>query len=103
MDGDGGAIYNDLPGKMSLANAEFLENKTDEDGGAIFNWGDLEIENSVFQENFAKTDASTIHNGGGIHNFSVEERRSTDGKPSKNNLGHGQLRITGTQFIKNTA
>lgn len=103
VDGDGGAIYNDMPGKISITNSKFLENKTNEDGGAIFNWGELEIENSIFQENFAKTDASAIHNGGGIHNFSVAQSRSSDGSPSKNNLGHGQLNIIGTQFIKNSA
>ncbi len=50
--GDGGAIRN-FYGNVDITNSKFIENYTDETGGAILNYGDMTIKDSEFTGNTA--------------------------------------------------
>lgn len=68
---DGGAVYNDVMGKINIMNTEINNNISQMDGGAIFNWGELNIKDSIIEENTSKEDAGAIHNGGLTHKTSL--------------------------------
>ncbi|AWX31701.1 hypothetical protein [Methanosphaera sp. BMS] len=68
---DGGAVYNDINGTMTIQDSILSNNSALTDGGAIFNWGNLTIKCSVIEENLSWEDAGAIHNGGLTHKTST--------------------------------
>lgn len=54
-----------------MMNTEINNNISQMDGGAIFNWGELNIKDSIIEENTSKEDAGAIHNGGLTHKTSL--------------------------------
>lgn len=59
----GGAIAN-LRGSAQVAHSDFTGNKvTSGEGGAIYNWADMDISNSTFTGNSASTSGGAVANG----------------------------------------
>ena len=71
LNNNGGAIKINHNNKISIKNCEFINNTSEEYGGAIYNFiGSLTIHESIFQENNANEEGSDIFNNGRI--FSKE-------------------------------
>ncbi|HEX2622461.1 MAG TPA: hypothetical protein VHL11_20015, partial [Phototrophicaceae bacterium] len=61
--GEGGAIYNSLTATMTITQAKFSSNSAHY-GGAIVNWGTLEIGQSTFNSSTAVEEGGAIINSG---------------------------------------
>ncbi len=62
---NGGGVLRTLNGSsLILRNCEFLDNKSDDDGGAIFNRGIIKSVNSSFNNNLSKLYGACIFNSG---------------------------------------
>ncbi|WP_409199329.1 hypothetical protein [Methanobrevibacter sp. DSM 116169] len=94
---NGGAIYNlgyydryddDYLGKIFILNSNFTNNIADENGGAIFNNGFMEIDNILFEDNLANL------NGGAIYNNGFEDQY---------NDHYSELYIYESKFLNNNA
>lgn len=60
---DGGALHNSLTGTMTIEKSTFSSNHGDY-GGAIYNWGTIEVINSTFSGNTAENLGGAINNEG---------------------------------------
>lgn len=78
----GGALHNMASGTAEFENVKFKGNKVTTDGGAIYNFGQLEIRNSIFDHN--QVTGGLYPEGGAIYN-----RYNMD--------------ISGSQFTRNVA
>ncbi|MEM7332832.1 MAG: hypothetical protein AAF490_12160, partial [Chloroflexota bacterium] len=59
----GGAIYNDIEGFMTITFSNFYDSKAlTQEGGAIFNEGDASIRSAIFVDSEAKTFGGTLFN-----------------------------------------
>ena len=67
---DGGAIYNDIGGTLTVANSTFNSNSASNIGGAIFNNGALSVSNSTFSSNSANYGGAIYNLNGNISNLS---------------------------------
>ena len=65
---NGGAIKTNRTSDLTIDNCEFITNKSEENGGAIYNWGNLTIIDSSLNNNIAKSDGYTDGRGGAIYN-----------------------------------
>jgi len=83
-DQDGGAVLNN--GALTLNDMKFLNNYTDNMGGAIYSASDLTISNSTFDGNKVNTARTTGASGGAI---AIET--------------HGSLSVTRSKFTNNKA
>ena len=106
----GGAIYNGGEGTLTIGNSNFSNNSAIEDdpesigsGGAISNWGELSISDSVFSGNSADWGGTIINWGGGELNISGStfNDNSADGGGAIDN--GGVLNITNSTFSGNSA
>jgi CSLREA domain-containing protein len=57
---DGGGMH--VSGEVVIANSSFINNKADDKGGAILNFGTLEVKNTTFTKNTAKSGGNVIYN-----------------------------------------
>ena len=69
---EGGALNNRTSGNMKITNCEFTSNESKTNGGAIFNYGRINVENSRFIENRAKNRSGAIE-----HTWPMDKRKST--------------------------
>ncbi|ADP76920.1 polymorphic outer membrane protein [Methanothermus fervidus DSM 2088] len=60
---DGGAIYNEYNGNLTIDKCKFENNSAGYWGGAIHNAGNLKITNSIFNKNMANKKGGAIDNG----------------------------------------
>jgi hypothetical protein len=60
---EAGAILNEAGGTLTITDSRFRSNYARNGGAGIYNWGNLDVEHTVFTEN--RTDVS-IHSGGAI-------------------------------------
>jgi predicted outer membrane repeat protein len=73
-----GAIHNEYETSLKVIDVKFKYNSADVDGGAIYNYGKLDIEDSIFANNTSEEDGGTI-----------------------NNRTSGEINIINTKFIEN--
>ena len=98
---NGGAIHNAMNAALNITGSTFTLN-TAMDGGAIYNDGNLNINNSTFNQNTARTDGGAIYNTGAltINNSTFNQNTAEYGGAIYNT---GALNITGSTFTLNTA
>jgi len=123
--GNGGAIYNDENGTIKALNGNFISNRAGVDGGAlydggaIFNKGNIGVENSTTPAILGDFDGNFAGTGGAVYNDetgkiygikgnfsnniagSAEEPLSTDDGGAIYNLGH--ISYVEGDFDNNTA
>ena len=63
---NGGALYNDSPGTVTISNSQFTGNSAADNGGAIYNDGTMTISGSSFSGNMAGGDGGAIFNSGAM-------------------------------------
>lgn len=73
-----GAIHNEYDASLKLSDVKFKFNSADVDGGAIYNYGKLDIKGSLFANNTSEDDGGVI-----------------------NNRTSGEINIYDTKFIEN--
>jgi len=103
----GGAIYNGEYGTLNVTNSTFITNNAtgfNGGGGAIFNWGTLNITANTFTNNTATSEAGgAIFNTGSLNvtgsNF-IGNDATTGGGAIED--GGGSLNVSGSTFTKNT-
>lgn len=101
----GGAIHNGRGGVLTITDSTLTENSTsDDDGGAIFNWGELAIVKSTLKNNMARLSGGAICNCGVL---TIDES-VLDNNMSKVTSGaiydeEGELTITKSTFTNNLA
>jgi len=101
--GDGGGIYNDISGILTITNSTLANNQTTIadsfpylDGGAIFNNGTLTAGNSTFYNN------SASNFGGGVYNAASKTATLINNTFSDNSASSGDSIINyGTLHISN--
>ena len=102
---EGGAIYNDAGGSVSITNSTFSGNSAGA-GGGVYNYrGTLDVTGSTFTGNNASG------SGGAIENTIFGDMTVTDSTFSGNTAGNGgggidnfgTLDVTGSSFANNTA
>ena len=111
INNNGGAIKNNYNNKLTIENCEFLNNTSEEEGGAIHNKrGDLIIYGSAFRENTAmERTGGAIHNGGMLQVcgsiFNKNEVIGTDffGGNGAAFYNEGELLITESEICENIA
>ena len=82
---EGGVINSRTSGNIRIINTKFLENKSHSNGGVIYNYGNIQINQSQFANNMAKYRASVIE-----HAKTLDNRNSN------------VLKIDNSQFIDNS-
>ena len=78
LNNHGGAIKTNMNSKLTIENCEFISNLSEENGGAIYSVGELNITKAILNQNTAE------ENGGAIYSI-------------------GKLRISETKLNQNTA
>lgn len=125
----GGAIHIDEGIHAELTNCNFLQNQSENDGGAIFNRGNLNIQKCSFEKNSSKVSGGAISNfktliisksvfenndsgnGGTIYNFhdSTLTLRNCKLKGNSSSMfaagvyNYGKLNVYDTNFRKNNS
>jgi predicted outer membrane repeat protein len=100
-----GCINNEFKSKLKLTNIQFKDNDADVDGGVIYNYGEIEIGDSKFANNFSGDE------GGAINSRTSGEIMISNSQfienESKNKGGaifnYGQIDMSDCRFIKNNA
>jgi predicted outer membrane repeat protein len=111
---NGGAIFNQLSGVLTILNSRFLNNTASNgsSGGAIYSNGQLTVRNSTFSNNTATV--NNVTSGGGaiiyrdwgtslIIESSTFNNNHTDGSGGAVYNYQGQLRITNSTFVENSS
>ena len=106
---DGGAIHNTAD--LVIINSKFIENKTKDAGGAIYNCkGNLTIKKSVFNDNISSYyNPNSDGEGGAISNdkgiLAVKESSFSDNASAKGAsiMNRGQSTVVDSTFAKNEA
>jgi len=102
---NGGAIRINYDNNITIENCEFINNASEEKGGAIHNYkGEIAITESTLNNNTAQKHGGAIYNCGGLtitDSTLTENTAQSDGGAIHNQ--EGELTITDSTFTKNTA
>lgn len=107
--GNGGAIYNDSYGILTINHGYFQRNSTAGSGGAIYNYGALTINNSTLHINSAGSAGGGIGIGGGtvtVNNSTISSNTASEGggiDNARNNAPFATLTLTNSIVYNNTA
>ncbi|MDM4719828.1 hypothetical protein QTQ03_09660 [Micromonospora sp. WMMA1363] len=90
--GDGGGLLVERGGSATLVNTTWFLNSAENNGGAVANFGRLDVESSTFDNNHAGSDGGAIFNAGvldvsGSHDGKGGESRITNNTAGKNGGG----------------
>lgn len=100
-----GCISNEFKSKLKLINDSFEYNDAEVDGGAIYNYGEIEIENSKFTNNSSKDEGGAI-NSRTSGKITVSDSEFIENE-SKSNGGaifnYGKMDLSNCIFFKNNA
>ena len=104
----GGAIYIDVGAEVTVINSIFEGNETNylnllKDGGAIRNFGELEIWNSTFHANIAGRNGGGISNGGLLTLYNSTLYENTAGVYGGGLFSFGPTIIVNSTFSANEA
>lgn len=100
----GGALNNQLNGRISLINCTFDGNEAQRNGGAIFNNNVVNLINCRFSNNSAPDGASVCTGPNSLVDFKdcrFENNKSDGSGGALSN--HGEFKVNDTQFINNSA
>ena len=104
--GDGGAIDNRKDARMTATCCEFLNNRSENKGGALNDsGGSIEISNCIFKKNFARFRGGGIRHAGHLNLYrSTFNRNSTDSSGGAiHNDGGAHLSSCECEFSYNSA
>ncbi|MGK7928551.1 MAG: CHAT domain-containing protein [Spirulina sp.] len=91
---NGGGIYHEGTGTLSLINSTVTNNQADLHGGGIYSYGVVSLTNSTV------TDNHTVLNGGGIYSYdSISLANSTIANNTADGGGGGLVNNKGTIFL----
>jgi len=103
--GGGGAIYNGAKEyQLTIKNSKFINNiASDNDGGAIYSRGELNIENSYFEGNDAAMDGGAVYCDKSIHviNTTFVSNHLSSKVPNHKSYG-GAIGAKGIVFVENS-
>ena len=103
--GLGGAIYNSEDSELSISDSSFADNVASVGGGAIYNGGELNISNSIYEANRAES-GGAIHNYGDAAEMSInnsvftQNRAFTFGGAVQND---SKINVSQSTFAENSA
>ena len=108
---EGGAIYNDSYGSLSITGGTSFSNNTAAGGGAIFNLGMTRATQSLFTGNAAQASGEFIAEGGALYNSgaarltesTLNSNSSTQQGGAIENLGNGVLTLVNDTLYGNSA
>ncbi|HIG73191.1 MAG TPA: CSLREA domain-containing protein [Bacteroidetes bacterium] len=98
-DGYGGGIH--AKGVLTLVESRFERNGSFESGGGVFAWGELNVQQSAFADNYAGEGGGLAAYGGLAVITSTFERNLADGGDGGGIWGRRASEITGSTFYDN--
>lgn len=95
---DAGGVINNQQNMVSILNCDFINNNSNNEGGAILNWGNIEIKHSNFDNN-SSSDGGSINNqeNGSLDLFDCNFDKSNGGAI----VSYGKLIIKKANFCNN--
>jgi predicted outer membrane repeat protein len=100
--GDGGALYLKSNAECKIVNGKFLDNSCGVDGGAIINFGDLTLKESIFEANTSNDRGGAIFNNNNILDVSSTSFRQNASKANGGAIiSFGKTSISDCEFEGN--
>ncbi len=78
---NGGSIKNNHNNKLTIENCEFIDNTSEDYGGAIINYGEIDVMDSIFTGNKANVDGGAVNNS---NKLSIAYSTLTNNMANKN-------------------